>query len=50
MKETDFINTFPEKVVVWDKWTNLGPDIGLPHNSGSALRVFFRILYTERGR
>ena len=39
--------TFPKKVLVWDKWTNLDPKMTHPHNSGSTLRIFFEILHTE---
>ena len=42
--------TFPKKVLVWGKWTNLDPKMTHPHNSGSTLRIFFDILHTERGQ
>ena len=34
------INSFSEKKCVQGKWTNLGPKILHPYNSGSILRFF----------
>ena len=34
--------TFPKKVLVWGKWTNLDPKMTHPHNSGSTLRIFLK--------
>ena len=34
--------TFPKKVLVWGKWTNLDPKMTHPHNSGLALKDFFK--------
>ena len=34
--------TFPKKVLVCVKWTNLDPKMTHPHNSGSTLRIFLK--------
>ena len=31
---------FPQKMLVWAKWTILHPKMAHPHNSGLAVRVF----------
>ena len=49
MKETRLINMFSEKNSHLGKWAIFGPKIAHPHNSGSAGRVFFKILHNERG-
>ena len=43
-----YINSFSEKKFVQGKWTNLGPKIVHPHNSGSILRFFLKILHNEK--
>ena len=43
-----YINSFSEKKFVQGKWTNLGPKIVHPHNSGSILRIFLKILHNEK--
>ena len=41
MKGTRFINRFCEKILTWANRRFLGPKIMDPHNSGSAVRIFF---------
>ena len=36
------IKDFSKKILVWGKWTILGPKMAHPHNYGSAPRIFFR--------
>ena len=46
----NYINGFSEKILIWGKWTILGPKIACPHNFGTTLRIFFYILHNERGQ
>ena len=34
--------TFPKKVLVWGKWTNLDPKMSHPHNSETPLKIFLK--------
>ena len=34
------IKDFSKKILVWGKWTILGPEMAHPHNYGSAPRIF----------
>ena len=36
------LTTFPKKVLVWGKWTNLDGKLAYPHNSGSPLKIFVK--------
>ena len=49
MKETKLINGFSEKKFHLGKWVILGPKMVHPHNSGFAVRIFFKTLHKERG-
>ena len=42
------INNFQTKIFVWGKWTILGPKTVHPHNSGSAVRIFFKFCTMKR--
>ena len=42
------INNFQTKFFVWGKWTILGPKTAHPHNSGSAVRIFFKFCTVKR--
>ena len=33
---------FPKKILVWVKWTDLGPKMTHPHKSGSTQRIFLK--------
>ena len=41
---------FKKKKILWGKWTILGPKLGDPHNSGSALGIFLKIFHSEKGQ
>ena len=45
-----YINSFSEKKFVQGKWTNLGPKIVHPHNSGSILRFFLKFCTMKRAK
>ena len=50
MKETRLIKRFFEKKnYPLGKWAILGPKVAHPHNSVSAGRIIFEILFNERG-
>ena len=36
------LTTFPKKVLVWGKWTNLDAKMAHLHNSGSPLKIFLK--------
>ena len=42
------IEDFSQKILVWGKWMILGSKMVHPHNSGSAPRIFLKILHNER--
>ena len=42
------LTTFPKKVFVWGKWTNLDPKMTYPHNSGSTLRIYLKFCTLKR--
>ena len=51
MKGTRLINRYSEKNFHFGKWAILGPNmVHHPNNSGSALRMFFKILLNEKGQ
>ena len=42
------LTTFPKKVFVWGKWTNLDPKMTYPHNFGSTLRIYLKFCTLKR--
>ena len=50
MKEIGLINRFSEKKFLFGEMGHFGPKIAHPHNSGSAVRIFFKILPNEEGQ
>ena len=42
------LTTFPKKVLVWGKWTNLDPKMAHTLNSGSTLRTFLKFCTLKR--
>ena len=46
----NYVNDFPEKILIWGKWAILGLKMAHLHNFGSALRIFFENWHNERGQ